>query len=114
MYVFTPSVVQVGAVVTTPASISWPSAATGFCATITVPQAEQCDPAVKPVVVQVADVIMSVASESYDGKKMYYAEPILLFADGSKFAFDEYFTERAFGNLVERIEELAEQMDDML
>lgn len=63
---------------------------------------------------KVADVIMSVASESYDGKKMYYAEPILLFADGSKFAFDEYFTERAFGNLVERIEELAEQMDDML
>lgn len=39
--------------------------------------------------------------------KTYYTPmPILVFTDGSKFAVDQYFTEVAFGNLIDAAEEL--------
>ena len=55
---------------------------------------------------KIADVIVAVYEEEYYGNKYYYIEPILLFADGSKFAFDKYFTEKAFDNLLEEIQQL--------
>lgn len=64
----------------------------------------------------VADVVMSVASEydSYDDDYYYYVEPILLFPDESKYAFEDYFTERAFGNLIRKVEELAEDFANLV
>ena len=64
---------------------------------------------------KVADIVMNVASyyDDYDEAYRYYLEPILLFPDGSKFAFEEYFTERAFGNLIDRLEQMAEHFDDL-
>jgi hypothetical protein len=38
----------------------------------------------------------------------YSPMPVLVFADGSKFAADKYFTENAFGDLIEAAEELYE------
>ena len=65
---------------------------------------------------KVADIVANTRYE-YDAEwdeHDYYVEPIMVFPDGSKFAFEEYFTERAFSDLLERIEELAEEVDDML
>lgn len=47
--------------------------------------------------------------EEEDGWVRYYAEPVLIFPDGSKFAFDDYFTADGFGTLVERIFEILPQ-----
>jgi hypothetical protein len=61
---------------------------------------------------RVADVVMQVASDDgWDGLE-YYIEPILLFPDGSKYAFEDYFTEHAFGDLIDRIEEIVEELED--
>lgn len=61
---------------------------------------------------RVADVVMQVASDDgWDGLE-YYVEPILLFPDGSKYAFEDYFTEHAFGDLIDRIEEIVEELED--
>lgn len=64
----------------------------------------------------VAEVAMSVAKEydDWDDEYHYYAEPVLVFSDGSKYAFYEYFTERAFGDLIEEIGEIAEYYEDMI
>lgn len=43
----------------------------------------------------------------------YDIEPILLFPDGSKYAFESYFTEHAFRNLIDTIETLAEDFEDI-
>ena len=63
---------------------------------------------------RVADIVMQVTSceDDYYGKD-YYMEPILVFPDESKYAFEDYFTERAFGNLIDRIEEIADELEDM-
>lgn len=65
---------------------------------------------------KVADVVMSVARDydSYDDDYYYYVEPILLFPDESKYAFEDYFTERAFGNLIRKVEELAEDFANLV
>ena len=60
---------------------------------------------------KVADIVMQVTN--YDDDE-YYLEPILLFPDGSKFAFESYFTERAFGDLIDAIEELAEEFEEII
>lgn len=60
---------------------------------------------------KVADIVLQV---SRDDKDDYYVEPILLFPDGSKYAFENYFTETAFGDLIDAIEELADDFEDML
>lgn len=57
---------------------------------------------------KIADVIVRVYEEEYYGDKYYFIEPILLFPDGSKFAFDKYFTEKAFGDLLEEIQQLVD------
>lgn len=64
----------------------------------------------------VAEVAMSVAKEYRDWNDEYYynAEPVLVFSDGSKYTFYEYFTERAFGDLIEEIGEIAEYYEDMI
>lgn len=65
---------------------------------------------------KIADVVMSVAREydNYDEDYYYYVEPILLFPDGSKFAFEQYFTEQAFGDLGAAIEDLAEDFENLI
>ena len=59
---------------------------------------------------KVADIVLQVSRDDED----YYVEPILLFPDGSKYAFENYFTETAFGDLIDAIEELADDFEDML
>lgn len=59
---------------------------------------------------KVADIILQVSRDDDD----YYVEPILLFPDGSKYAFENYFTETAFGDLIDAIEELADDFEDMM
>lgn len=59
---------------------------------------------------KVADIILQVSRDDED----YYVEPILLFPDGSKYAFENYFTETAFGDLIDAIEELADDFEDMM
>lgn len=60
---------------------------------------------------KVADIVLQVSRDDEDD---YYVEPILLFPDGSKYAFENYFTETAFGDLIDAIEELADDFEDML
>ena len=61
----------------------------------------------------VADIVMQTAvEEDYYYGNDYYMEPILLFPDESKYAFEEFFTERAFGDLLDRIEEIINQLED--
>lgn len=43
----------------------------------------------------------------------YDIEPILLFPDESKYAFETYFTERAFRNLINTAEALAEEFEEI-
>lgn len=59
---------------------------------------------------KVADIILQVSRDDDD----YYVEPILLFPDGSKYAFENYFTETAFGDLIDAIEELVDDFEDMM
>lgn len=62
---------------------------------------------------KVASIVVQVASyDDYYGVE-YYIEPILLFPDGSKYAFEDYFTERAFGDLLDKLDELAEDVEDL-
>ena len=62
---------------------------------------------------KVAGIVVQVASyDDYYGVE-YYIEPILLFPDGSKYAFEDYFTERAFGDLLDKLDELAEDVEDL-
>ena len=73
----------------------------------------------------IAQIVMHVAKDDnweyyWDGNSWveyeynyYYEEPILLFPDGSKYAFDAYFTERAFRNLIDTIETLGEEFEDV-
>lgn len=60
---------------------------------------------------KVADIVLQVSRDDEDD---YYVEPILLFPDGSKYAFENYFTETAFGDLIDAIEELADDFEDMM
>ncbi len=55
---------------------------------------------------KIADVILQTIEE-----EDYYAAPILVFPDGSKFAFEDFFTEESFSDLIERIGEIAGNME---
>jgi len=71
-----------------------------------------------------ANVVMDVVRdewESYDWatgttqtKYDYYTEPILVFGDGSKYAFESYFTEDRFSSLFDTIEELVDAYSAMI
>lgn len=65
---------------------------------------------------RIADII--VQAEPYEdtdetGETYTYYEPILIlvFPDGSKFAFDEFFTPDSFANLIDRLGEIAGNME---
>lgn len=60
---------------------------------------------------KIADVILQTVEEEYYDGFLYYAAPILVFPDGSKFAFEDFFTEESFSNLIERIGEIAGNME---
>lgn len=60
---------------------------------------------------KIADVILQTVEEEYYDGYLYYAAPILVFPDGSKFAFEDFFTEESFSNLIERIGEIAGNME---
>lgn len=56
---------------------------------------------------KIADVVFQVRKiEDFDGWVYYTIEPILVFPDGSKFAFEDYFTAESFSGLIERLSEL--------
>ena len=62
---------------------------------------------------KVADIVAQVAYyDDYYGVE-YYIEPILLFPDGSKYAFEDYFTERAFGDLLDKLEGIAGEIENL-
>jgi hypothetical protein len=62
---------------------------------------------------KVADVVMQVDTyHGYYDENYYTPEPILLFPDGSKYAFEDYFTEQAFGDLLDKLEEIADEVED--
>lgn len=65
---------------------------------------------------RVANIVFSTImyNDEYDGYIDYDIEPILVFPDGSKFAFEEYFTEKAFGDLIEVVQALAEEIDSLV
>ena len=44
----------------------------------------------------------------------YNPSPVLIFKDGSKFAVDEFFTEVAFGDLIDAAESLFDQYVDLV
>lgn len=66
---------------------------------------------------KIADVILQTVEEEYYDQYLdktdyiYYAAPILVFPDGSKFAFEDFFTEESFSDLIERISEIAGNME---
>lgn len=66
---------------------------------------------------KIADVILQTVEEEYYDQYLdktdyiYYAAPILVFPDGSKFAFEDFFTEEGFSDLIERISEIAGSME---
>lgn len=60
---------------------------------------------------KIADVILQTVEEEYYDGYLYYAAPILVFPDGSKFAFEDFFTEESFSNLIERIGEIVGNME---
>lgn len=66
---------------------------------------------------KIADVILQTVEEEYYNQYLdetdyiYYAAPILVFPDGSKFAFEDFFTEESFSDLIERIGEIAGNME---
>ena len=62
----------------------------------------------------IAEVVMQTVEEEYFDELSYYLEPVLLFPDGSKFAFEDYFNEHAFGDFMDKLIEIAEQFNDML
>lgn len=60
---------------------------------------------------KIADVILQTVEEEYYDGFLYYAAPILVFPDGSKFAFEDFFTEESFSDLIERIGEIVGNME---
>lgn len=66
---------------------------------------------------KIADVILQTVEEEYYNQYLdktdytYYAAPILVFPDGSKFAFEDFFTEESFSDLIERIGEIVGNME---
>ena len=60
---------------------------------------------------KIADVILQTVEEEYYDGYLYYAAPILVFPDGSKFAFEDFFTEESFSDLIERIGEIVGNME---
>ena len=59
---------------------------------------------------KIADIEMQTTFyeyEDYDEYSEYYSlEPILVFPDGSRYAFEDYFTESGFSNLIDRLGEM--------
>ena len=52
--------------------------------------------------------------DEWDGEKYFNVRPIIKFlADESTYAIEDYFTETAFSELIDAIEDLAEEFDDM-
>ena len=64
---------------------------------------------------KVADVVMEVVSNEFSYDDIYYvSRPVLLFPDGSKFTFDEYFNEQAFGDAIDSLFELMNDCYELL
>lgn len=55
---------------------------------------------------KIADVVFQPRRIEQLNWVFYTSEPILVFPDGSKFAFEDYFTAESFSGLIERLSEL--------
>lgn len=62
---------------------------------------------------KIADVVWQYRkiNDYYDDYDYYTIEPIIVFPDGSKFAFEDFFTEGAFRDVINAVEEFAESLD---
>lgn len=58
---------------------------------------------------KIADIEMQTTFNEH--WEYYTLEPILVFPDGSKYAFEDYFTESGFSNLLDRIGEMMEDIE---
>ena len=53
-------------------------------------------------------------SDSYDSSYYYYElVPVIVFGDNSRYAFEDYFTEASFGNLLDKLEFVGEDYEDL-
>jgi hypothetical protein len=67
------------------------------------------------------DIVAQTTRDSYqdyvDGSYQtvyeYYVEPIMVFEDGTKFAFDTFFSESKFREVIDSFEKLVEDFDDI-
>ena len=56
---------------------------------------------------KIADVILQTELVEYYDDTYYEPVPVLVFPDGSKFLFEDFFNESGFGNLFERLGDIA-------
>lgn len=56
---------------------------------------------------KIADVILKTELVEYYDDKYYEPVPVLVFPDGSQFLFEDFFNESGFGNLFERLGDIA-------
>lgn len=61
-----------------------------------------------------ANIEFEGGAEDQEYYTTYYVRPVLVFAeDNSRYAFEDYFTERSFSRLINKLEELAREFADM-
>ena len=61
-----------------------------------------------------ATIEMEAAESDEEWDSYIYVYPVMVFAyNGSRYSLDEYFTESAFSDLIDTIEDLAEEFDDL-
>lgn len=60
---------------------------------------------------KIADVILQTELVEYYDDKYYEPVPVLVFPDGSKFLFEDFFTENAFANLIDRLGEISGEIE---
>ena len=48
------------------------------------------------------------------GEELYWIEPVIVFEDGSRYAFDKFFRERDFRDLIQNFEDFILDYEDMV
>ena len=55
-----------------------------------------------------------VADETFYGEEYYWIEPVIVFDDGTRYFFYEYFDDRIFEELAEDFEDFIYDYEDMV
>ncbi len=61
-----------------------------------------------------ASVEFEMDKREYEWGTQYDIMPVIVFADNSRYTIEDYFTEEAFGNLLDRLEGFGEDYEDLL